>query len=101
MDENKCSGAAGSANRSWTNKLIKALSISVGVPLLILGLGGSIFTILGIIDPAGTQLSNDADPVGTPPTLLSSILVCLVYLVILFAGLFLLWRALRKPSALG
>jgi hypothetical protein len=55
--------------------MIKALSISVGVPLLIFGLGGSIFTILGIIDPAGTQLSNDADPFGAPPTLLNSILV--------------------------
>jgi hypothetical protein len=81
--------------------MIKALGISFGVILLALGLGGSVVAILGMIDPAGAKLSDDADPFGAPPTLLNSILVCLTYLGIGFAGLYLLWRSLRKPGASG
>lgn len=81
--------------------MIKTLGISFGVILLTLGIGGSVFAILGIIDPAGAKLSDDADPFGAPPALLNSILVCLTYMGIGFAGLFLLRRSLRKPGASG
>lgn len=81
--------------------MIKVLGISFGLVLLTLGMGGSVVAILGIIDPAGAKLSDDGDPFGAPSTLLNSILVCLTYLSIGLAGLFLLWRSLRKPGASG
>lgn len=81
--------------------MAKTLTIFFGVILLALGLGGSLVAVLGIIDPVGTQLSDDADPFGAPPTLLNAILVCLTYLGIGLAGLFLLWRSRRKPGASG
>ena len=81
--------------------MTKALTTCFGVILLALGLVGNIVAILGVIDPAGAKLSDDADPFGSPPTLLNSILVCFTYLGIGFAGLFLLGRSLRKPGASG
>ena len=79
----------------------KGLGISLGLILLALGFGGSIIAVLGIIDPAGTKLSDDADPFGAPITLFNVILVCLTYMSLGFAGLYLLWRSLRKPGASG
>lgn len=81
--------------------MTKTLTIFFGVILLALGLGGSIVAILGIIDPAGAKLSDDADPFGAPLTLVNAILVCLTYMGLGFAGLYLLWRSLRKPAASG
>jgi hypothetical protein len=82
-----------------TRKMVKALGISFGLILLVFGLGGSLVAVLGVIDPAGTKLSDDADPFGAPLTLLNAILVFLTYMGIGFAGLYLLRRALRKPGA--
>jgi hypothetical protein len=81
--------------------MIKALGISFGLILLALGLGGSIVAVLGIMDPAGAKLSDDADPFGNPLTLFNAILVCLTYMGLGFAGLYLLWRSFRKPGASG
>jgi hypothetical protein len=81
--------------------MTKALTICLGVILLALGLVGSIVAILGIIDPAGAKLSDDADPFGAPPIFLNAILVCFTYFGIGLAGLFLLWRSLRKRGASG
>jgi len=81
--------------------MIKALGISFGLILLALGLGGIRVTVMGIIDPVGTQLSDDANQFGAPLTLFNAILIGLTYLGIGLAGLYVLRRSLRKPRASG
>jgi hypothetical protein len=68
------------------------------IPLLIgfLGTAGSVFEIF---DPAGSKMVDDADPFGTPPSLLSSLVILFISLCFCGAGAFLLWRSGRKPPA--
>jgi len=54
---------------------------------------------LGLIDPVGTKLSDDANPLGTPPTFSPSILVLFVYAAVCALGAFLLWRSVRNRPA--
>jgi hypothetical protein len=81
--------------------MLKLLGLSFGVPLFAIGLGGMIFAVHGIIDPAGAKLSDDSNPFGVFPSLFHSLLVLAVYLSVCAAGTFLLWGSFRKrrPSA--
>lgn len=76
--------------------MLKLLGLSFGVPLFVIGLGGMIFAVHGIIDPAGAKLSDDANPFGAPPSLFDSLLVLAAYLGVCAAGAFLLWGSFRK-----
>ena len=76
--------------------MLKAIGISFGVPLFVIGLGGVVFAVIGIIDPVGAKLSDDADPFGVPRSLFHSLLVLAVYVGVCAAGAFLLWSSFRK-----
>lgn len=49
------------------------LGLSLGILMILFGLAGTIGGVVAILDPVGTQMSNDADPFGTPPSLQSSL----------------------------
>jgi uncharacterized membrane protein required for colicin V production len=68
---------------------------------LILGVGGFLgvaVSVFAIFDPAGTQMADDANPFGPPPSLLRSLAILVFYLGVCAIGFFLTWRAIRKAS---
>ena len=72
---------------------------AVGLFLLLGGLVGTAVSLLAVLDPVRTKMSDDADPFGTPPSLLISLSILLVYLGVSGLGAFLVWRSVRKPPA--
>ena len=66
-----------------------------------LGVGGFLgvaVSLFAILDPAGTQMADDANPFGPPPSLLSSVAILVFYLGVCAIGFFLTLRSFRKPS---
>ena len=45
----------------------------LGSAVILFGLVWSIFSIMAIADPVGTQLADDSDPFGPPPSLTVSL----------------------------
>jgi hypothetical protein len=78
---------------------LRIIARIVGLFLLIGGLIAVAVGLLCIIDPVGCKMADDADPFGTPPSLLSSLLILLVYLGVSGVGAFLVWKSGRKPPA--
>jgi hypothetical protein len=78
---------------------VRIIARIFGLLLLIGGLVATGVGLLCIIDPVGCKLADDADPFGTPPSLLSSLLILLVYLGVSGVGAFLVWKSGRKPLA--
>ena len=70
---------------AWLRILLRIL----GVLTSALGLGGSLFAVLALLDPAGTQLANDHDPFGTPPSTGEVLESLAVWLALLGIGLWL------------
>jgi hypothetical protein len=79
--------------------MLKLVGISFGSPLLVVGLGGVIFVIHGLIDPAGAQLSDDSNPFGAPPSLSHFLFVLATYVGICATGAIILWSCFRKRRA--
>ncbi len=61
-----------------------------GFMIALFGLLGTGVGILAILDPAGSKMSDDSDPFGTPPSLLESVARTLFYLLITGFGIWLL-----------
>lgn len=51
----------------------RALRLTIGWLALMLGACAVLVFGFALIDPAGTQATNDADPFGTPPSTLSTL----------------------------
>lgn len=69
----------------------------IGFLLTASGLGGAVFTVLGLMDSQQAQMADDANPFGTPPTtaqLLAHLAICLA---VLGAGLWLLLVRSNRP----
>jgi hypothetical protein len=69
----------------------------IGFLLTASGLGGAVFTLIGLADPQQAQLTNDSDPFGTPPTTEQFLLHLAVCFVVLGIGLWLLLIRSNKP----
>jgi hypothetical protein len=67
-----------------------------GFILLFVGLIGIPIALLAIFDPVGTQMADDNNPFGTPPSLFGSILLLLFCLSISVFGGFLVRKSIRK-----
>ena len=78
---------------------VRIIARIFGLFLLIGGLVATGVGLLCIIDPVGCKMADDADPFGTPPSLLSSLLILLVYLGVSGVGAFLIWKSGRRPPA--
>ena len=63
-----------------------------GAVFLTFGLLGCAVSLFGIIDPSGSKLADDGDPFGTPPSIVSSLAVLIVYVAITAFGAYLLSR---------
>lgn len=69
----------------------------IGVIFSLHGLLGVLVSIVAIIDPVGTQLANDSDPFGVPPTQTESLQILAGYFFLLSLGVWILFdRANRK-----
>ena len=78
---------------------MRALKTVARVLGLFLGLVGTAVALLSIFDPVGSKMADDGDPFGTPPSLLDSFLILLVYLGVSGVGAFLVWSSVREPPA--
>lgn len=61
--------------------------------LVAVGLLVSIVGAIAIVDPVGTQHANDADPFGSPPSIIRSTVTLLLGCALVFGGV----RVLRRP----
>ena len=76
---------------------MKIIFAALSLILLLIGLLGSAVSLFVIFDPVGTQMANDNDPFGTPPSMVSSLLMLLVYLALGVAAGLLARKSFRKP----
>lgn len=76
---------------------IRIVFAALSLMLPLVGLLGSAVWLFAIFDPVGTQMADSNDPFGTPPSLLSSVLMLLVYLGLGVAGAVLTRKSFRKP----
>jgi protein-S-isoprenylcysteine O-methyltransferase Ste14 len=77
---------------------VKIVGTIVGALFLTLGCLGIPFSILAIIDPVGSKAADDADPLGVPPTFLTSVGILGLYIVIAAVGAALLWLCWRRRT---
>jgi hypothetical protein len=77
-------------------RLLKFIGAIVGCALILLGGLGTLVSIHALIDPAFVQGSNDADPLGPPPTFLHSFGILLAYVALGAIGVYLLWIFCRQ-----
>ena len=68
-----------------------------GLFLLLSGLFGTAVAVFSMLDPVASKMADDGDPFGTPPSLLGSLSILLIYLGVSGVGAFLIWRSVRKP----
>lgn len=76
----------------------KIVGAILGLILFVGGFLGVAVALFAILDPAGTQMADDANPFGPPRSLPSSVTTLVFYLGVCAIGFFLTWRSLRKPS---
>jgi hypothetical protein len=76
----------------------KMIGAGLGLILLVGGVLGVAVSLIAILDPAGAQMADDANPFGPPPSLLSSISILIFYLIVSAVAFFLTWRSFRKRS---
>gem|GEM_PF-3539855 len=72
-------------------RALRVFSGIAGPVLILVSVLGVLFSILALIDPAGVQASDDANPLGAPPTFLQSSGILLAYLLLGAVGTYLLW----------
>lgn len=76
------------------------LSLIFGAALSLVGTLGIGFGVLSMIDPVGTQLADDHNPLAKAPTISESALVTGIYCIALLFGLWLLFISFRKRKTL-
>jgi hypothetical protein len=82
---------------SFSRKVQRLAFISTGFILFLFGLVGALFGLLSIVDPVGTQMADDFNPFGEPPTPIESIVIIGMYLVLAVVGGWLFNRGQRAP----
>jgi hypothetical protein len=76
------------------SKIIGGIS---GVMLLLVGLVGSAVSLLAVLHPVGTQMADDNNPFGPPPSLFGSVLIVVFCLSVAVVGGFVVRKSVRKP----
>jgi hypothetical protein len=77
----------------------KIFGLVLGLGFLVGGFLGVAVSVFAIFDPAGTQMADDANPFGRPPSFLSSVSILVFYLGVCALGFILTWRSVRKRRA--
>jgi hypothetical protein len=71
----------------------------IGFLLTVSGLGGAVFTLIGLANPQQAQLANDSDPFGAPPTTEELLVHLAVCAAILGIGLWLMLIRSNRPRS--
>ncbi len=66
--------------------VLRLLLSLVSLSLVMVAVGAFAVYAFGILDPKSLQMANDGDPFGTPPSLVSSAVGCLISLSVLVGG---------------
>lgn len=77
---------------------MKVFCITAGVGLLLLSLVACGVSLIAILDPVGTQMADDNNPFGLPPSRLYSVCALCVSVAIGAAGAYLVRRSSRSPK---
>jgi hypothetical protein len=77
-------------------RALKLFSGMAGSALIVLSVLGVVVSIHALIDPAGVQASDDANPFGAPPSVLHSSGRLLAFLFAGAVGVYLLWIFCRQ-----
>lgn len=70
----------------------------IGAIFSLFGLLGVFASVVAIIDPVGTQLANDSDPFGVPPTQTESLQILAGYFFLLSLGVWILFHRGRRDE---
>lgn len=71
-------------------KITHSMRVAFGCFLTLFGSLGIVVGIIAIIDPIGSKMSDDNDPLGIPPTVSESLIITLVYVLIFTLGICLI-----------
>jgi hypothetical protein len=73
-------------------KILKLFGVFTGSLITVFGSLGILFGIITILDPVGSKLSDDSNPLGTPPTTMESLALTAMYLLIFGLGIVIVYR---------
>jgi O-antigen ligase len=68
------------------NLFSRLLLLVGGILLSLGGLVGIGLGLIAIIDPVGTKMADDSDPFGSPPSVLGSVLITIVFALVVVGG---------------
>ena len=71
-------------------KIIQLVRICLGCLFILLGSLGIFFGIIEILDPVGSKMADDSDPLGVPRTITETLTLTLTYAAVFVVGVFLL-----------
>lgn len=80
------------------NKIVQILRIALGAILASFGILGILLGLLALVDPAGTQMADDGNPFGAPPTAVQSVLITLFYLLMSILGVSMIFGLKRLKN---
>jgi hypothetical protein len=66
--------------------------------LILVGLIGVLFSVLDLIDPVGSKMADDADPLGPPNSTLESLLMTAAYAAVLGGGCWMAFMRRRTKA---
>ena len=69
---------------SFVNNIIILVRLCAGIIMMLLGLVVGLIYLIGIIDPVGAKLSDDADPFGDPTISITQHLIMILITLSLF-----------------
>lgn len=78
-------------------RMLRLFRILIGAAMILLGSLGVLLGIIEIVDPVGSKMADDNDPLGPPRSRAGSVLVTTVYAGIAVGGVFLtVWNPRKK-----
>jgi ABC-type Fe3+ transport system permease subunit len=80
-----------------TVSVVFVVRVALGVMLILVGLIGVTLGVLGVIDPVGSKMADDNDPLGVPHSLLESLLIAGAFAAVLVTGCWMTFLR-RRPK---
>lgn len=72
--------------------------VVAGLFVTLFGLVGSCIGFLGLIDPEGSKLSDDSDPLGEPTSVMTSLVIIVLFGAISALGLWMVSRSDKQSD---
>jgi hypothetical protein len=74
--------------------------VGLGYLLAIFGFLGTGFGIIGILDPVGSKMADDSDPLGPPLPFVQALVLTLIYVGMLCLGIWLICKRSKTTPQL-